>query len=84
MSRRYVVSGIRVGRVMAIVHDGCVVKGRVVKGGGGTRVFVRLTGTSKFYTVTINPQDEGVTWCRDWNSPGADALRTVVLLRPAG
>jgi hypothetical protein len=80
VSRRYSIAGVRVGRFIAVVHDGRVVKGRVLRGGGSVRVHYRITGVP-FFSSKLLVSEEGITWARDWTGSRADALRTVVALR---
>ena len=80
MSRRYSIAGVRVGRVIAVVNQGRVVKARVIRGGGGTCVYYRLTQAT-FFASKLLASEEGITWARDWSGPRADALRTTVALR---
>lgn len=80
MSRNYVVAGVRVGRFISVVYNGKVVKGRVMRGGGRTKIYVHLTQSYAFVN-DLRLCDEGITWCRDWTGVNADALRVAVGLR---
>jgi len=77
MSRNYKIAGIRVGRFISVVYNGRVMKGRVMRGGGRTKILVVLTQGSVFVN-DLRLCDEGLTWCRDWTGPKADALRVAV------